>query len=113
MNPFSTRREFLVSSGLLALGAALPGCSSLELVRQPEPIIDIHQHTGYSGRTNAELIAHQQAMGVTQTILLPAGRDVSRPSTHDGKSNGLAANAGGNRTRHRGKAAVRKRASHP
>jgi len=98
MNRSSTRREFLASSGLLALGAALPGCSSLELAWQPEPIIDIHQHTGYSGRTNAELIAHQRAMGVSQTILLPAGREVSRPSTHDGKSNGLAASAGGNQS---------------
>ena len=80
------------------LGAALPGCSSLELAWQREPIIDIHQHTGYSGRTNAELVAHQRAMGVSQTILLPAGREVSRPSTHDGKSNGLAASAGGNQS---------------
>jgi len=98
MNHSSTRREFVVSSGLLLLGAAVPGCSYLELARQPEPIIDIHQHTNYSGRTNEELIAHQRAMGVTQTILLPAGRDVSRPSTHDGKSNGLAAKTGGNQS---------------
>ena len=37
-------------------------------------------------------------MGVTQTILLPAGRPVNRPSTHQGKSNGLAAQTGGNET---------------
>ena len=35
-------------------------------------------------------------MGVTQTILLPAGTPVARPSTHAGKSNGLAARCGGN-----------------
>lgn len=39
-----------------------------------EPIIDIHQHTNYSGRGDSQLIAHQQAMGVTTTVLLPAGR---------------------------------------
>ena len=40
---------------------------------KPEPIIDIHQHTNYSFRTDDQLLAHQRAMGVTQTILLPAG----------------------------------------
>jgi predicted TIM-barrel fold metal-dependent hydrolase len=35
-------------------------------------------------------------MGVTTTILLPSGKPVSRPSTHDGKSNGLAAKTFGN-----------------
>ena len=37
-------------------------------------------------------------MGVTQTILLPAGSIVNEPATHDGKSNGLAAGCGGNET---------------
>lgn len=64
----------------------------------PAPIIDLHQHTGYSGRTDEQLLAHQRAMSIAQTILLPAGRPVSRPSTHDGKSNGLAARCGGNDT---------------
>jgi uncharacterized protein len=36
-------------------------------------VIDIHQHTNYSGRTDEQLIKHQEAMGVTTTILLPAG----------------------------------------
>jgi len=63
-----------------------------------EPIIDIHQHTNYSGRTDEQLLFHQSRMGVTQTILLPAGSVVSRPSTHDGKTNGLAAQCGGNET---------------
>src|SRR6185295_13643980 len=40
----------------------------------PEPIIDIHQHTHYSGRTDEQLIRHQRVMGVTTTVLLPAGR---------------------------------------
>lgn len=50
-----------------------------------EPLIDIHQHTPYSGRTADELVAHQRKMGITKTILLPAGRKY-----------GLAAGAGGN-----------------
>ena len=66
---------------------------------QPEPIIDIHQHTNYAQRTNAQLIAHQKAMGVTRTILLPAGSPVSRTSTNGGKYNGLGGvGAGGNET---------------
>src|SRR6266550_2787608 len=52
-----------------------------------EPIIDIHQHTNYSGRSDAELIAHQRTMGITQTVLLPAGSRY-----------GLAVDAGGNDT---------------
>ena len=50
-------------------------------------MIDIHQHTNYAGRTDEELIAHQRAMGVTHTVLLPAGSKY-----------GLAAGAGGNET---------------
>lgn len=63
-----------------------------------EPIIDIHQHTNYKGRTDEQLLRHQIAMGATHTILLPAGSVVNEPATHDGKSNGLAAGCGGNET---------------
>ncbi len=59
-----TRRQFLLATTAAALGHAA----------EPEPIIDIHQHTDYSGRTDEQLIAHQRKMGVTHTILLPAGR---------------------------------------
>jgi predicted TIM-barrel fold metal-dependent hydrolase len=70
-----TRRSFLTTSlALPALAAA-------------EPIIDIHQHTNYSGRSDAELIAHQRKMGISKTVLLPAGSKY-----------GLAAQAGGNDT---------------
>ena len=58
-----------------------------QLLPAAEPIIDIHQHTNYSGRTDEELIAHQRTMGVTKTVLLPAGRMY-----------GLEAGAGGNDT---------------
>ena len=61
-----------------------------------DPIIDIHQHLNYSGRSDAALLAHQIAMGATTTVLLPAGRPLTRPSTHEGKSNGLEAQALGN-----------------
>ena len=66
------RREFLAAAATAVLPAA-------------EAIIDIHQHTNYSGRTDEELIAHQRRMGITRTVLLPAGSRY-----------GLAAAAGGN-----------------
>jgi predicted TIM-barrel fold metal-dependent hydrolase len=40
-------------------------------------------------------------MGVTQTVLLPAGRYVDRLSTHMGRSNGLAVKAGTNESCYR------------
>ena len=70
-----TRREMLA---LTAAAAVAPAA---------EPIIDIHQHTNYVKRTDEALVAHQRAMGITTTVLLPAGRKY-----------GLAAGAGGNDT---------------
>ena len=61
-----------------------------------EPIIDIHQHLNYSGRPDDVFLAHQRTMGITTTILLPAGRTVSTPSTHQGTANMLQAEALGN-----------------
>lgn len=109
----SSRRRFLAGAGLLLAGgtlklkgAALPGSAWLsgglpsgDLPREPppeEPIIDIHQHTDYSGRPNAQLVAHQRKMGVTTTILLPAGSSVNSASTHQGISNGLQVGSTGN-----------------
>src|ERR1051326_1096004 len=57
------------------------------VARADETVIDIHQHTNYSGRTDEQLIAHQKTMGVDMTILLPAGRFY-----------GLDAQCGGNDT---------------
>jgi predicted TIM-barrel fold metal-dependent hydrolase len=55
-----SRRTFLtVACAALASGA--------------EPVIDIHQHTPYSGRTAEQLVAHQRTMGITKSVLLPAG----------------------------------------
>lgn len=92
-----TRRHFLVSS--LSAGAMVYPFITSGGEAIAEPIIDIHQHTNYRGRTNAELLAHQRTMGVTRTILLPAGSVVSRPSTDSGRANGLGgAGVGGNET---------------
>jgi predicted TIM-barrel fold metal-dependent hydrolase len=87
--PPPSRREFLSASSVALLGLAAQGFSA-------DPIIDIHQHLGYSGRPDDVLIAHQRAMGITTTILLPAGRPVTTASTHAGVANGLQAQALGN-----------------
>ena len=83
------RRDFLIGSALALLGTSTKASPR-------EPIIDIHQHLGYSGRPDDVLIAHQRAIGATTTILLPAGRPATRPSTHGGVANGLQAEALGN-----------------
>jgi predicted TIM-barrel fold metal-dependent hydrolase len=75
-----TRRTFLAALGATVSGGLLNTEAALA-----EPIIDIHQHTHYSGRSDADLIAHQRKMGITKTVLLPAG------SRH-----GLEADAWGN-----------------
>jgi predicted TIM-barrel fold metal-dependent hydrolase len=87
----TSRRNFLLTSAAAALGCTLPARGE-----NAEPIIDIHQHTNYAGRANEDFLEHQHRMGVTLTVLLPAGSVVMRPSTHNGKSNGLAARAMGN-----------------
>ena len=91
------RRAFIAGTA----GVLLAGCrSAREVAKTPEEpldgIIDIHQHTRYAGRSDEHLIAHQRAMGITRTVLLPAGAYVQRESTHFGKSNGLAVNILGN-----------------
>ncbi len=97
LSPPVTRRHFLAASAASALAAAL----KVSAAAPPEPIIDIHQHTNYGGkrdsgfraispaRSDAQLLAHQRAMGITKSILLPAGREVLRDSTHQGRGNGL------------------------
>ena len=100
---FCSRREFLASA-MAAVGTAALDAGA---VPEIEPIIDIHQHCNYGGprdaqwrpiapgRSDAELVAHQKTMGVTQTILLPAGSPVVRASTHGGYSNGLESTCAG------------------
>jgi predicted TIM-barrel fold metal-dependent hydrolase len=94
VNSNCSRRQFLAASALLGLNALTPGCKTP--VKTPEPIIDIHQHVSYSGRPDEVLLTHQRAMGISKTILLPAGRSVNLPSTHGGTSNGLQAKCLGN-----------------
>src|SRR5437660_1589163 len=90
-----SRRDFLAVSGAAVFSTAASGQTPARAA-VPEPIIDIHQHLGYNGRTDDVLLAHQRAMGATTTILLPAGRPVNTASTHDGVSNGLQAKCLGN-----------------
>jgi predicted TIM-barrel fold metal-dependent hydrolase len=90
-----TRREFLIVTALGLTGLALDAQAG------DEAIIDIHQHLNYTGRPDDVLLAHQRAIGATTTILLPAGRPLTRPSTHDGVANGLQAQALGNEACHR------------
>jgi len=98
------RRDFLTRSAFALLGATTRGDaeqpassgSAFAKATAGGPIIDIHQHLGYSGRPDEVLLAHQRAIGATTTILLPAGRLAIRPSTHGGVANGLQAEALGN-----------------
>jgi predicted TIM-barrel fold metal-dependent hydrolase len=92
--PSLSRRTFFAATAAALVG----GCthSSPPPAEEPLKIIDLHQHTNYSGRSDETLIAHQKNMGVTLTILLPAGHPVETPTTHMGKSNGLAVKAGPN-----------------
>ena len=97
MNQLS-RRAFVTSTVALAAG-----CATTRKPDDVDPnaIIDIHQHTNYSGRSDEQLLSHQSHMGVTITLLLPAGHPVSTDTTHNGKSNGLAAECGPNETCYR------------
>jgi predicted TIM-barrel fold metal-dependent hydrolase len=62
-----SRRSFLTAVCAATVGSVLPeDAAAVE-------IIDIHQHTHYSGRGDEDLVAHQRTMGVTKTVLLPAG----------------------------------------
>jgi len=78
MSPLSptTRRHWIAttSAALFGAGFARHAMSAPDESGAKRQIVDIHQHTNYSGRTDDELIAHQRKMGVTQTVLLPAGR---------------------------------------
>ena len=67
-----TRRHFLAATAAATANAAMPGRA---LGRNPkQEIIDLHQHTNYSGLNDERLLGHQKALGVKWTVLLPAGR---------------------------------------
>ena len=88
-----SRRKFLATSGAAVAhyscgggGEESPAPESTEEGAVADyPIVDIHQHTPYSGRPADALVAHQRTMGMGKTVMLPAGRKY-----------GLAAEAGGN-----------------
>ena len=98
MTSSPTRRQWIVGTSAALIGTTLKTARAAETKFE---IVDIHQHTNYHGRDDTGLIAHQAAMGVTKTILLPAGSDALRPSTHQGKSFGLAARVLGNEAAYR------------
>jgi predicted TIM-barrel fold metal-dependent hydrolase len=79
----------MIGATLKVKGAEMPEA-------EKEAIIDIHQHIHYHERTDEQLLVHQKEMGITTTILLPAGRPVNLASTHNGISNGLQSEAGEN-----------------
>jgi predicted TIM-barrel fold metal-dependent hydrolase len=89
----TSRRDFLAGS-CAALASLAYGRDSG--AQATEPIIDIHQHLAYSGRSDDALLAHQRALGVTTTILLPSGRAARTRATNDGAANGLQVGALGN-----------------
>ncbi|HEU0010579.1 MAG TPA: amidohydrolase family protein [Verrucomicrobiae bacterium] len=74
--PCLSRRQFLAASAGVLVEASFgpPAIGAESSATRSEPIIDIHQHTNYAGRTDEQLIRHQQIMGMTRTVLLPAGR---------------------------------------
>lgn len=69
-----SRRDFIAAGAALFTASVLPrtGLAAVDPAKS-EPIIDIHQHVPYSGRSAEQLVAHQRALGITMTILLPAG----------------------------------------
>jgi hypothetical protein len=70
-----TRSDILVrvaiASDISRRGFLTLAC--VALAQADEPVIDIHQHTDYSGRTDEQLYRHQRNCKVTKTVMLPAG----------------------------------------
>jgi predicted TIM-barrel fold metal-dependent hydrolase len=100
----SSRRGFLKQSAMASFGMALTSgipkfikSASGASLNAELPIIDIHQHLHYVGRSDEQLLAHQRKMGAVKTVLLPAGSLAYTASTHFGDTNGLLAGAWGNR----------------
>ena len=60
-----TRREFM------AAAAATMAAPLVATGDAGAPLLDLHQHTNYVGRTDEQLVAHQAYHGVTTTVLLP------------------------------------------
>ncbi len=65
------------------MGGSVWAASARAATPERELIIDVHQHVQYSGRSDAVLLAHQRALGVTTSILMPSG---DRGGEHKGGS---------------------------
>ena len=108
--PRPSRRAFLACScgalvaqgcGAVSKGPAAPTRrATFPALADADAIVDLHQHTDYHGRTDDQLVAHQENMGIALSVLLPAGHAVETASTHMGKSNGLAAKCSPNEACH-------------
>lgn len=79
--PTSSRRDFLRQSAFLLGGGTLLSRALGAPAR--EPLIDMHQHVQYSGRSDDVLVAHQRTLGVTTSVLMPSG---DRGGEHKGGS---------------------------
>jgi predicted TIM-barrel fold metal-dependent hydrolase len=68
-----TRRHFLETAGSATAGL-LYGAAVSNLLAEAGPgetLLDLHQHSFYTGRTHEQLLAHQRQNQVTTTVLLP------------------------------------------
>jgi uncharacterized protein len=79
----STRRNFIRASTCGLAAVLTPRTLWSAAPAKPEPIIDMHQHVQYSGRTDDVLVKHQRTLGVTTSILMPSG---DRGKDHPGGS---------------------------
>jgi predicted TIM-barrel fold metal-dependent hydrolase len=79
--PF-TRRGFLRSS-VVMIGATALRQRLASAPAGSEPVIDMHQHVQYSGRSDEALVTHQRTLGVTMSVLMPSG---DRGGEHKGGS---------------------------
>ena len=75
MSSSITRRHFLAVSGSITVAGS---ATTQAAPSDAEPIIDIHQHQGYKGRTREQFLAHQRMMGVSTTVILPSARAFDR-----------------------------------
>lgn len=69
-----SRRTFLaVTAGAAACSSEAPVAKPApeSVTETPQALLDFHCHTLHLGRTNEQLVAHQTAVGVTRTVLLP------------------------------------------
>ena len=85
------KRRDLLKNSAITVSSIVTGSSVLAADEHVEQVIDIHQHVNFRDRDNDTLLEHQKKMGIGKTILLPAGSPMNRPSTLDGKGNGLQA----------------------